>query len=114
MITIATNELNDIYTDASGNLAMITNINALANVAKNVILTAQGEPQYNQESGIPYFETIFCDTPQIDLFQAAQIEALENIEDINRVTNYSYKQENGVFSYTVTIDTNYGDIQING
>lgn len=114
MITIATNSDNDIYRDASGNLAMLTDINALANVSRNVILTTLGEPQYNQQDGIPYFETIFTDTPKIDLLQAAQIAALEKLEDVNRVSNYEYNQDNGVYSYSLIEHTTFGDIQING
>lgn len=114
MKTIGTNQNNDIYIDSSGNLAILTDINALANVSKNAILTTQGEPQYNQESGIPYFETIFTDTPSIDLFQAAQIATLENLENVNRVSDYQYSQKDNIFSYSVKIDTTYGDIIING
>ena len=114
MKTIGTNQNNDIYIDTSGNLAILTDINALANVSKNAILTTQGEPQYNQESGIPYFETIFCDTPKIDLFQAAQIATLENLENVNRVEEYKYSQANNIFSYSVKIDTTFGEIEING
>lgn len=114
MKTIGTNQNNDIYIDSSGNLAILTDINALANISKNAILTTQGEPQYNQENGIPYFETIFTDTPSIDLFQAAQIATLENLENVNRVEEYNYSQANNIFSYSVKIDTTYGEIIING
>lgn len=114
MITIATNDSNDIYRDTSGNLAMLTDINALANVSRNVVLTNLGEPQYNQQDGIPYFETIFTDTPKIDLFQAAQISALEKLENVERVSNYEYEQSNGIFSYSLVEHTTFGDITING
>lgn len=114
MITITTNQNNDIYIDSSGNLATQTDINALANVSRNVVLTALGEPQYNQQSGIPYFETVFTDTPKIDLLQAAQVAALENLENVNRVSNYKYKQKNGVYSYSLIEHTTFGDIQLNG
>lgn len=114
MITIATNDSNDIYTDINGNLAMSKDINALANVSKNVILTTLGEPVYNQEDGIPYFETIFTDTPKIDLFQASQIAALERLEDVNRVSNYEYTQQDGVYSYSLVEHTTFGDIILNG
>lgn len=114
MITIATNSDNDIYTDSSGNLAMLTDINALANVSKNVVLTALGEPEYNITDGIPYFETIFTDTPKIDLLQAAQVAALENLEDVNRVSNYEYEQTDGIYSYSLIEHTTFGDIKING
>lgn len=114
MITIATNSDNDIYVDSTGNLAMKTDIEALANVSKNVVLTNLGEPEYNTEYGVPYFETIFTDTPKIDLLQAAQVAILENLNDVNRVSNYEYEQENGVFSYSLVEHTTFGDIQING
>lgn len=114
MKTIATNSDNDIYIDSNGNLAMLKDINALANVSKNVILQTYGEAEYNQESGIPYFETIFTDTPKIDLLQAAQIAALENLEDVNRVSNYEYEQSEGVYSYSLIEHTTFGDIQLNG
>lgn len=114
MLSFLTNSNNDIFIDSSGNLAIGQNINALANVSKNKILTTLGEPQYNQLDGIPYFETIFCDTPKIDLFQASQIEALESLEHVNKVAKYDYTQENGVFNYVVTIDSDFGEIQLNG
>lgn len=114
MITIATNSDNDIYKDSSGNLALLTDINALANVSRNVILTTLGEPEYNQEDGIPYFETIFTDNPKIDLLQAAQVARLEQLEGVNRVSNYEYNQSNGVYSYSLIEHTTFGDIQLNG
>lgn len=114
MLTIATNENNDIYVDSSGNLAILQDINALANVSKNKVLTTLGEPQFNQLDGIPYFETVFTDTPKIDLFQVKQIEALENLEHVNKVSNYTYTQENGVYNYSVNINSDFGEIQLNG
>lgn len=114
MITISTNENNDIFLDSSGNIATSTDINALANVSKNKVLTTLGEPEYNQLDGIPYFETIFTDTPKIDLFQAAVIDTLESLDEVQRVTNFDYEQNNGVFSYSLIEKTTYGDIQLNG
>ena len=114
MITISTNENNDIFLDSSGNIATSTDINALANVSKNKVLTTLGEPEYNQLDGIPYFETIFTDTPKIDLFQAAVIDTLESLNEVQGVTNFDYEQNNGVFSYSLIEKTTYGDIQLNG
>lgn len=114
MITISTNENNDIFINPSGDIATSLDINALANVSKNKVLTTLGEPEYNQLAGIPYFETIFTDTPKIDLFQAAVIDALEGLENVQRVTNFEYTQNNGVFSYSLIEKTTYGDIQLNG
>ena len=114
MITISTNENNDIYLDTSGNIALSQDIYALANISKNKGLTTLGEPEYNQLDGIPYFETVFTDTPKIDLFQAAMINAMESLDGVETVSDFEYEQKDGIFSYTLTEQTIYGDIQING
>ena len=114
MITITTNKNNDIFVDATGNLATKNDIEALANVSVHTVLTALGEPEFNQTDGIPYFQTIFTDTPQIELFQAAIISALESLESVQRVSDFEYTQNNGVFSYSLKEHTIYGDIVLNG
>lgn len=114
MQTISINQDNDIYLDTSGNLAITLDINALADISKNKVLTNLGEPEYNVLNGIPYFDTIFTDTPKIDLFQAAIIETLEKTDEIERISNFDYKQDDGVFSYSLIEHTTYGEINLNG
>lgn len=114
MLTISTNSDNDIFLDSTANLATSTEINALANISKNKVLTTLGEPEYNQLQGIPYFETIFADTPKIDLFQASIIDNLESLENVERVLDFQYTQNNGTFSYSLVENTTFGQIQLNG
>lgn len=114
MQTISINSNNDIYLDTSGNLAVTQDIKALADISKNKVLQNYGEAQYNTLTGIPYFETMFTDNPKIDLFQAAIIETLENTNNIQRVSNFDYTQENGIYSYSLIEHTTFGDITLNG
>lgn len=114
MITISTNSNNDIFINSSGDISTSVDINALANVSKNKVLTNYGEPEYNQLEGIPYFDTIFTDTPKIDLFQAAIVKSLESLDDVNRVSNFDYSQNNGIFSYSLIEHTTFGEVQLNG
>lgn len=114
MLTISTNTSNRIYVDSSGNIATSSNIEAISDIAKNKVLTTLGEPQYNITDGIPYFETVFCDYPNPDLFQAAVIQAIEEIENVEKVVDFEYDDNNGVLSYSLTIETSYGDIKLNG
>ena len=114
MITISTDENNDIFINTSGNIATSEDITALANVSKNKALTNLGEPQFNQLEGIPYFETIFTDTPKIDLFQASMVNAMAQLEYVNRVSDFEYSINNDIFSYSLLEHTDFGDIQING
>ena len=114
MQTISINQNNDIYVDTSGNIAMGKDKYALSDICKNKVLTTLGEPEYNQTAGIPYFETVFCDTPKIDLFQTAVIETIEQTDNVNRVTNFDYDHNNGVLSYSLISNIDFGDIQLNG
>ena len=43
MLSIATDENNDIYLDEFGNLATVTGIEAVAQVCRNTVLTTYGE-----------------------------------------------------------------------
>lgn len=114
MKTILTNKDNDLFLDANGNLAIGEGLEAAANVSKNAVLVNYGECEYNTTIGVPYFDTIFNDFPLIDLFQAAIIRVLENLDFVKRTLNFNYSEKNGVFSYSVTEKTDLGDIQING
>lgn len=114
MQTIATNKVNDIYLNKANNLEISTDAIALANVAKNTALTQYGEPEFNQEIGIPYLTTIFTDTPLLDIFQAATTFELANVENVIRVKNFDYKIEKDIFKYTVDLETTYGEITLNG
>ena len=114
MKTLGINDNNDIYIDATGNITVKEDIYALADISKNKVLTNMGELQYNTPEGIPYFNTMFCDHPDVVLFQASIINTLEKTENIKKVSNFDYKQNGDVFSYTVTENTAYGDIKING
>lgn len=114
MLTILTDSNNDIFIDSSGNIATGQDIYALSNIARNKVLTTLGEPEYNQQEGIPYFETVFCDEPKIALFQTAVVQSIETIDNVQNVTNFDYEQNNGVLSYKLTINSTFGDIQLNG
>ena len=114
MKTILTNQNNDIYLDAGGNLATGEGLDAAANISKNAVLVNYGECEFNTTIGVPYFDTIFNDFPFIDLFQAAVIRVLERLNFVQRTLNFNYSLKNNIFSYSVTEKTDLGDIQING
>lgn len=116
MLTIATSNdnINDIYVNSSGNLAISQKADALANISKNTVLTNYGELEYNTEKGVPYFKTIFADVPLIDLFQASIVQTLSELDKVQRVSNFEYTVKDGIFSYSVKEKTDYGEIILNG
>ena len=114
MKTLAINSDNDIYLDGSGNLAVKSGLKAMADIIVNKIQTNRGELMYNGGKGIDYFNTIFSSPCYPDLFQNQLISEIEETDAVQQVSSYDYKTENGVYSYTVKIMTDYGEAVING
>lgn len=97
--TIATNANNDMHVDAMGNLAVFDDREALANIVLNVFRTNYGELQYNTNDGIPYFATIFNDSPNIRLFEAFLRERALAIPGIESVGAFSYEVKESPITY---------------
>ncbi len=114
MKTIATDDKNDLYIDAGGNIAILNDIDALANISKNAVLTNAGELSFNKQKGIPYMDTIFADEANIDIFQASIIQTLESLDGVERVSSFSYSVDGGVYSYKVEETTEFGTVVLNG
>ncbi len=114
MKTIATDNNNDIYVDAGGNIAITSNSEALANISKNAVLTNSGELSFNKKKGVPYMETLFADRANTDMFQANIIKTLEELDGVIRVSSFFYEIKNGIYSYEAKIITEFGTVVLNG
>lgn len=114
MKTIAINENNDIYLDNSGNLAIKTDLDAMGDICVNKSQTVQGELLFNQEKGIDFFNTIFSSPTYPDLFQNEVISQLEDTESVNTVNNFKGEASDGIYSYTTKIQTDFGQVVLNG
>ena len=114
MKTLATDNNNDLYVDAGGSIAIVSDIDALANISKNAVLTNRGELTYNVQFGIPYMETIFADLANTDIFQASIIQTLESLEGVERISSFSFEINNGIYSYQVEETTKFGTVILNG
>lgn len=113
MITTATSKINnDIYLGDDGNLQMFEDINAIENIARNVVRTFLGELPYNQQKGIPYLQTIFASRPLIPVWQSYMVDALQAIQGVTRVLNFNLTSEENMLSYNLTLQTIYGQTTI--
>ena len=114
MKTIPINQNNDIYLDASGNLAMAQDLEAMGNIFVNKSQTNKGELPYNTEKGIDFFNTIFSSPCYPDLYQNELLSTLEDTEDTQEVLNFNNEVQNNIYSYSVDIITDYGQVTLNG
>lgn len=120
MITIATNENNDLFVDASGNIATAKDADALAQTVYHVDKTNLGECPLNTTIGTDFFGTIFASPANIKGFIKQSTLQTEALEGVNAVTDFSYdigaESEDGkrTFKYEKRISTIFGDFKTNG
>ena len=114
MRSIATDANNDIYLDASGNLAMAEGIEAVRQAALNAARTNYKEIPLDTERGIPYMAVIFGEHPNIGLFVQFLIQEIERLEHVRGASGFESRMEGSTLKYSLTIETDYGETEING
>ena len=113
MRTISINENNDIYIDNSGNLAISQDLEAMGNIFVNKSQTLKNEMLYS-DKGIDYFNTIFSNPSYPDLFQNELTNQLEATEATISVESFEAETKDNVFKYSAKIQTEYGELYLNG
>lgn len=113
MQTISINENNDIYIDNSGNLAISQDLEAMGNIFVNKSQTLKNEMLYS-DKGIDYFNTIFSSPSYPDLFQNELTNQLEATEATISVESFEAETKDNVFKYSAKIQTEYGELYLNG
>lgn len=114
VLTIATNSDNDIYMDNFYNIAFSEDKKALSNVVLNAVRTNRGELQYDLSAGIPYFDTLFSNPPNVPMWESFLKQVTLSIPGIDSVESFSYKVTDHVFRYAMTLTTNLGEVTVNG
>lgn len=99
---------NDLYLDLAGNLKIDLGLQALVDICLNVTRALLGEMVLTVNNGLPYFQVVFVGSPNLAVFQAYLINALNGIEGVNSVQDVSMSMSSNVLSFTATIDTIYG------
>ena len=67
---------NDLYLNSAGNLQIDTGLQALVDICLNVTRALLGEMVLTVNNGLPYFQAVFVGTPNLAIFQAYLINAL--------------------------------------
>ena len=115
MISIATANNNDIYTDVSGNLALVSQEEAVIQAVRHAVLTTLGELPLNKQAGVDYFNTIFCDSPDLESFRQSVQSAAEAVSGVQSVNDFLMQVQNGVLRYQMKITlTNGSEVTVNG
>ena len=112
MRTLGTNSNNDLYIAANGQLAIKSELSALAQTCEHVVKTMMGELILQGDEGIPNFQLIWGGAPNIAQAENAIREALSRVSGVEEVTELSAFVSNDKFVYNATIKTIYGEVSL--
>lgn len=107
--TIATNEKNDIFLDANGNISLIYEIDAVLQACEHAVKAQFDEMIFSSTSGVPSFQTIWRGgEPNIAQYDAALRRAILSVPDVLEIRSLDIIVEENTFKYEATINTVYG------
>ncbi len=115
MKCFALNENNDLFIE-NGNFKIFSDIEALAQIAMNIVQTIKEEIFLHPERGIPYFKVLFNNRPKVQLLINSINLALKEIKEIKNVSDIKvfYDKDKNLLKYSLDLDTIYGRVEANG
>lgn len=113
MKNISLNPSNDIYT-SHGNLAISEGVEAIAQACQCAIRTLRGELALNVDEGIPYFDVLYTNFPNLDLLKAYMMENIQKIDGVIAIKSINFDINGEKLNYVMEIKTTEGEATING
>lgn len=114
MITFQTDDDNDFVTLTNGNLAIVSDRQAVAQEAKHFAATARAEMIHAYDEGIPFLREAFSKQPNLAQFEASLRRRLLDTPDVTSIVSLDTQIEGETLKYTATLQTTYGTVTING
>lgn len=111
--SLATTLNNDILLGADGNLAFVSGLDAVIQNCRSVMQTRLEECALNITRGLPFFGAAF-DRLNPAQFEAAGRAMLATITGVISVKTFQVTRNGVVMNYAATIQTIYGDGEVNG
>lgn len=108
------NNKRDIFLNADKRISITEGIEAVAQSTKSAVELQQGEAIFSPQRGVPTDRAVWSGTPnlpQFELFARKQILAKPEVKE---VPNFDVEVNGELLSYTATIKTTFGEIEING
>ncbi len=118
---LAINSQNDIYMDDTNNLAMVfgtksnpEGIAAVSQAAQTATLAQLREMVLFTTQGMPAKQSVFNANPNLAIYQAAVIAAIQQIPGVISVQSIVFTKSENVLNYIAKIQSQYGEMTVNG
>lgn len=111
---IANVAYDDIYLDKLGNISVSFDLQATLEGCAQAAQTVLGEIIFNQNQGIPFFQTVWIGVPNVQQYTAALRIAFLNVPNVVEVVSLLTSQVDNELTYTAVIRTVFGSGGISG
>ena len=118
---LAINAQNDIYIDGTNNLAMLfgnksnaEGVLAVSQACQTACLAQLREMVLFTTQGMPARQSVFVSNPNLAIYQAALIAAIERIPGVISVQSIVFTKTENVLNYEAKIQSQYGEMTVNG
>lgn len=108
MRTLAVNENIDIYIGPDGNLAVADGIDAILQGCEQEARIRLGELPYAQSQGIPFFESVFTESPDLGLYDMYLRRQFARVEGVVGVQSIAFNLDGDQLQYEAVIVTTFG------
>lgn len=109
MLTLAVNEQNDLYLDSSGNLVLLSDLDAIIQVIEQAVKTMLGECVLQIDRGMPNFETVWSGSPNVLQFNDSLQTVIQGVPGVIEVMYIQNTLEANTLGYQAVIKTIYGE-----
>ncbi len=113
MRTILVDDNGDRVTK-NGLFVYLIDIKAVEQTCEQAVKQQLKELQYDQTKGIEYFNNVFIGTPNFQLFEAQARNQILNVDGVIGISSFSFEQIDDELLYNATIQTIFGNGEING
>lgn len=123
MFSFLTNDKNDLYlstTNTGGKavsgsvLVTASGAEALRQEIVNRVRLQRGEYNYDISRGIDYMGLLLTDTPLVRIWEKQVFDVIDSISNITGVRYWNYGLNGNNFEFRLTVDSDYGVIEIKG
>lgn len=112
--TFGTDDTNDLYLGADGNIVLLSGIEAVAEACETATKAQLGEMLLMTTLGIPNFQTVWRGVPNFAVYTSFLRNTLQNVNGVQSVESLELKAQSNVLSYVATIKTTFGTVSLNG
>jgi len=114
MRTFQVDENNNFVFGPDGQIPIVGGLTATAQTSRQYSQARRDEMLYKADEGVPYAVIAWNADPNEAAFEVAQRARLLQVPTVNAVNSFEIIRDGEVLKYTAVLDTDNGELVVNG